>query len=282
MTVTIAEETTSRYVQAGKVKMHYNDVGSGPAIVCLHGGGPGASGWSNFRENVEAFSAEHRALLVDLPQYGKSDKVTITGPRLSSYAQILLDFLDALGLDQADFVGNSFGGQVAIKLAIDHPERVKRVVIIGSTPVNFSLFCPMPLEGIKLIQGYYKGEGPTLEKMRKLLTTLVYDASFLTEEVLKERYEASIDPDIIRVANGPQPDRQDLTAEFPRMKAPLLAVWGMDDRAGALDVGLLMTRAMPNAQMHIFSKCGHWAQVEHAEEFNELVLSFLKRPLPKA
>jgi len=282
MTATISEATTSKYAQAGNVKIHYNEIGSGEPIVCFHGGGPGASSWSNFRENVEAFSRGHRVLLVDLPQYGKSDKITITGPRLTSYAKIMFDFLDAVGLQKVDFVGNSFGGQVAMKMAIDRPERVKHVVIIGSTPVNFSLFCPMPLEGIKMIQAYYKGEGPSLEKMRTLIKTLVYDSSFLTEEVLKERFEASNDPEVIRCANGPQPEREDLTAQFPKMKAPLLAVWGMDDRFGALDVGLLMTRAMPNAQMHIFSKCGHWAQVEHAEEFNELVLSFLKRPLPKA
>jgi 4,5:9,10-diseco-3-hydroxy-5,9,17-trioxoandrosta-1(10),2-diene-4-oate hydrolase len=277
MTATITEASTSKYVQAGKVKIHYNEVGSGPPIICLHGGGPGATGWSNFRDNVEAFSAENRVLLVDLPQWGKSEKLVITGPRLTPYGRIMNDFMEALGIKSADFVGNSFGGQVALMTAIDFPERVASAVVIGSTPVNFSLFCPMPLEGIKLINEYYKGEGPTLEKMRKLLTTLVYDASFLSETVLKERFEASTDPEIVKVNNGPRPERQDLTAQFGRIKAPVLAVWGLDDRAGALDIGLLMLRAIPNAQMHIFSKCGHWAQVEHAAEFNDLVLSFIKQ-----
>lgn len=280
MTLTISEQSTSKFVQAGKVKIHYNEIGSGPPLICFHGGGPGASGWSNFRDNVAAFSGKYRTLLVDLPQYGKSDKIPLTGGRLSANAEIMRDFLDAVGIEKADFVGNSMGGQVALKMAIDYPERMGHIVVIGSTPVMYSLFCPMPVEGIKLINNYYKGEGPTLEKLKVLLTTLVYDASNLTDEVLKERFETSIDPDIIRVNKGPQPARQDLTPDFSRIKSPVLVVWGMDDRFGALDVGILMTRAIPNAQMHIFNKCGHWAQVEHADEFNALVLDFMSRPLP--
>lgn len=273
---TISEASTSKFAMAGDVQIHYHDIGTGPAIVCFHGAGPGASAWSNFNRNVEAFSRDHRVLLVDLPQFGKSAKIAIDGPRLTALAKIMRDFLDALGVDRADFVGNSFGGQVAVKIAIDYPERVGHVVTIGSAPVSYSLFCPMPLEGIKLISNYYKNDGPSLEKLRQLLTMLVYDASFLTDELLQDRYQVSIDPEIIKVNALPPAGRQDLTAELPRIKAPTLVVWGMDDRFGALDVGLLMTRAIPNAQMHIFNKCGHWAQVEHAEEFNHLVLSFFK------
>jgi pimeloyl-ACP methyl ester carboxylesterase len=271
---TISEASTSKYVQAGGVRMHYNDVGSGPPIICLHGAGPGASSWSNFSLNIEAFSREHRVLLVDLPQYGKSEKIPIEFPKLTNLARMLRDFMDAVGIERADFVGNSFGGQVSLKTAIDYPDRVGHVVLIGSAPVAHSLFCPMPVEGVKLIGSYYRDGGPSLEKLRKILTTLVYDASIVNEQTLDERYQASIDPDAVRVHSLPAPEKQDLTAEFPRVKAPTLVVWGMDDRAGALDVGLLMTRAIPKAQMHIFGKCGHWAQVEHAEEFNALVLSF--------
>ena len=165
-----------------------------------------------------------------------------------------------------------------IKLAIDAPDRVNRLVVIGSAPVVHSLFCPMPLEGIKMIGGYYRGAGgPSFEKMKAIATTLVYDASNVTDDMIRERYEASIDPQAIEVNSGPPPERQDLTAEFSKVQAPTLVVWGMDDRFGALDVGLLMTRAFQNAEMHIFSKCGHWAQVEHAAEFNQLVLAFFGR-----
>jgi pimeloyl-ACP methyl ester carboxylesterase len=274
--IAISEASTSKFVQAGGVKIHYNEVGSGPPMICLHGAGPGANSWGNFRRNLDAFSREHRVLLVDLPMFGKSEKIAIGAPKLTNLARIIRDFMDAAGVDRADFVGNSYGGQVALKTAIDYPERVGHVVMIGSAPVERSLFAPMPVEGVKLIGAYYKEGGPSIEKMRKLLTTLVYDASIITDDVVRERYEASIDPDTVKVHSLPSGPKQDLGAEFGRVKAPTLVVWGMDDRAGALDVGLLMTRMIPNAQMHIFGNCGHWAQVEHAEEFNELVLSFLK------
>ena len=271
------EAATSKYVQAGGIRVHYHDIGTGYPVIMLHGAGPGASSWSNFRRNVEVFAERHRALLVDMPQYGKSEKVVIEGGRLAYTASVLDDLMQQLRIDKAHFVGNSMGGQAAIKLAIDHPERVDRLVVIGSTPVSTSLFCPMPLEGIKLIAGYYRGEGPSLAKMRQLLETIVYDSSFLTDEIIRERYEASIDPDSVRVMSGPPPLREDLSGELHLVRCPTLLVWGLDDRFGALDIGIFMARKMQNAQMHLFSKCGHWAQVERADEFNRLVLDFLGR-----
>ena len=133
----------------------------------------------------------------------------------------------------------------------------------------------MPLEGIKLIAGYYRDGGPSMEKMRKLIETLVYDSSFLTEETVRERYEASIDPDTVRVMSAPPPMREDLSGELHKVACPTLLVWGLEDRFGALDIGLFMARKMQNARMHLFSKCGHWAQVEKVDEFNRLVLDFL-------
>src|SRR5215218_9919409 len=125
----VDEATTSRFVQAGGVRLHYHDVGSGEHVIMLHGAGPGASSWSNFSRNVDAFARNHRALLVDMPQYGKSDKVVIEGGRLTYTARVLRDMLDVLGIQRAHFVGNSMGGQAAIKLAIDAPERVDKLVV---------------------------------------------------------------------------------------------------------------------------------------------------------
>ncbi|HEY3061245.1 MAG TPA: alpha/beta hydrolase [Chloroflexota bacterium] len=275
----VDETSTSRFVQAGDVRMHYNEVGSGEPVIMLHGTGPGASSWSNFQHNVSAFSENFRALLVDMPQYGKSQKVVIQGGRLTYTAQVLRDFMAALGIEHAHFVGNSMGGQVAIKLAIDAPEKVDKLVVIGSNPVSYSLFSPMPLEGIKHIAGYYRGEGgPSLDKMRRLFQTILFDQSFATEDAIRERYEASIEPEVVALMTGSPPANQDLSAELHMMKAPCLIIWGADDRFGALDVGLLMLKRFPNARMHIFNRCGHWAQVEHADAFNRLVIDFLNFP----
>jgi len=278
MQALIADEaTTSHFVQAGDVRMHYNEVGTGTPVIMLHGTGPGASSWSNFSNNVEAFGNKFRAILVDMPQYGKSQKVVIEGGRLTYTSRVLQDLMDALQIERAHFVGNSMGGQVAIKLAIDAPERVDKLVVIGSNPVSYSLFTPMPLEGIKHIMGYYRADGgPSLDKMRRLMQTILYDQSFLDEAAVRERYEASIEPEVVEVmTKAPPPANQDLSAELHLVKAPTLVVWGADDRFGALDVGLLLTRRIPNSRMHIFNHCGHWAQVEHADEFNRLVIDFL-------
>jgi pimeloyl-ACP methyl ester carboxylesterase len=270
----ISEEATSKFAQVGKLRIHYNEVGTGEPLICLHGAGPGASSWSNFRTNIDAFSSKYRTILWDMPQYGKSEKIVIEGGRLTFVSGVLREFMDQLGIEKTRIVGNSMGGQVGIKLAIDSPERVEKLVVIGSTPVGQSLFCPMPLEGIKMIGNYYKGEGPSLEKMRTLIQTLLYDSSFLTEEVLQERYESSLDPDVIRIMRDSAPGREDLSDQLHKVACPALIVWGMDDRFGALDIGLLMQRKFQDARMHIFAKCGHWAQVEHADEFNRLVLDF--------
>jgi pimeloyl-ACP methyl ester carboxylesterase len=266
----------SKFVTVEGVRLHYQELGSGYPVICIHGAGPGASAESNFKLNAGPFSEKFRVILYDMPQYGKSAKVVLTEPRLKYNARILNGFMAALGIDKAHIVGNSMGGQVAMKLGLDYPDRLTRVVIIGSTPMP-PIFAPFPVEGIKLIARYYKGSGPSREKLRDLLQTILYNPSFLTEDVFEERYQASIDPETVELFGKRQGEmpRENLAPDLPKLKAKLLAVWGMDDRFGALDVGLQLTRMVPDARMHIFTKCGHWAQVEHAAEFNRLVLDFL-------
>jgi pimeloyl-ACP methyl ester carboxylesterase len=273
--VVLDEAASGHYLQAGSVKLYYNDVGSGEPVIMLHGAGPGASSWSNFQGNLPAFAERFRVLLVDMPQFGKSEKLVIEEGRLTFTARALAAFMDELGLESAHFVGNSMGGQAAIKLAIDAPERVSKLVVIGSAPVSQSLFTPTPLEGIKHIAGYYRGDGPSMDKMRRLMEVIVYDQSLITEEAVRERYEASLDPDVMRIMASSPPRNEDLSAQLHLVQCPALVVWGMDDRMGALDVGLLLTRRFPKARMHIFNRCGHWAQVEHRDEFNRVVLDFL-------
>jgi pimeloyl-ACP methyl ester carboxylesterase len=266
----------SKFITVEGVKLHYQEMGSGAPLLCLHGAGPGASAESNFRLNAGPLSEKFRVILLDSPQYGKSAKVVLTEPRLKFNARILNGFMNALSIDKAQIVGNSMGGQIGLKLGLDFPERLTKIVIIGSTPM-VPIFAPFPVEGIKLIARYYKGAGPSREKLRELLETIVYDSSFLTDQIFEERYQASIDPETVELFGKRQGEipRENLGPELPKLKAKLLAVWGMDDRFGALDVGLQMTRIVPDARMHIFTKCGHWAQVEHAAAFNRLVLDFL-------
>jgi len=272
----MATQLESKFVTVDGVRLHYQELGSGYPLICIHGAGPGASAESNFKLNAGPFAEKFRVILYDMPQYGKSDKIALTQPRLKYNAQLLSGLLNQLGIDKAHIVGNSMGGQVALKFGLDFPAMLERVVVIGSGAMT-SIFTPTPVEGVKMIARYYKGSGPSREKLRELLTTIVYDASFLTDEIFEERYKASIDPEVVELFGKRQGElpRETLAADLNKLKAKLLVIWGMDDRFGALDVGLQMTRIVPDAQMHIFARCGHWAQIEHAAAFNRLVLDFL-------
>jgi pimeloyl-ACP methyl ester carboxylesterase len=115
--------------------------------------------------------------------------------------------------------------------------------------------------------------------MRQLLETLVYDRSFVTDDVVRARYEASTDPATIQANAGPMWEKESLEGQLGGLEAPVLIVWGQDDRAAPLDVALRMVRELPNGRLVVFSRCGHWAQVEHATEFNALVRTFLETDL---
>jgi len=272
---TTTSDPAGRSARVEGLDIHYVELGEGEPLVMLHGTGPGASGWSNFRLTAPAFADRYRVIVPDLPRYGRSSKVAITGPRLTVLSGIVGRFLDELGIERASFIGNSMGGQTAMKLAIDRPALVRRLAVIGSPPLRASSLAPWPAEGIRLIEQYYKGEGPSLDKMRALLRTLVFDPRFVTEDIVRERYESSVDPAAIAANAGPAWDRENLEGQLERLVAPTLIVWGQDDRAAPLDIAFRMLRELPDARLVVFSRCGHWAQVEHADEFNAVVKTFL-------
>jgi len=268
---------TSRFASAGGVRIHYHDVNptsSGLPLVCLHGAGPGASAWSNFRGNVEAFASRYRTILVDLPQYGRSDKPVITEGRQSFSARVMRELLDELGIERANLLGNSMGGQIALKLAIEWPYHVHRVVAVGSSPTK-TVLAPWPVEAVRQIRNYYTGTGPSLEKMRALIESMVVNTSLVTEELVKERFEASLDPDALRVFSSSPPVQEDFGSDLERVQAKVLLIWGQEDRAGALEVGLYMLKHIPDCELHVFNRTGHWVQLERQDEFNRLVLDFL-------
>ena len=273
----VMEERGGRFVEAGEARIHVNDIGAGYPVVCLHGGGPGAGGWSNFRFNIEAVSARYRMILMDMPNFGKSDMIVSKKGRLSLCAEMIAGVMDGLGIDKAHFIGNSMGAQSVFKFALDHPRRVDRFVAIGNNTYTRTFFAPRPSEGIKLIAEYYSGEGPTVAKMRKLLTTIVHDAGFITEEVVRQRYEASAEDRVVALWSRNPPKPEDISDQLHRVACPVLFVWGAQDRFSSIDSGLAMVNILQNAEMHIFPRCGHWAQVEHAEAFNRLALEFLGR-----
>lgn len=278
------EASTSRFidVEEGEIKgrIHVNDTGAGEeTVVMFHGSGPGASGWSNFHRNVDAFvDAGYRVLLIDSPGFNKSYPL-VTSSRDGAYAQAAKGVMDQLGIARAHMIGNSMGGATAMRMAVDYPEMVGKLIMMGGGSVGASTTVPMPTEGLKRLQGLYRQ--PTMENLRLMLDIFVHDPSTLTEELINGRFEnMSRRPEHLAnfVASlGVSAGRSNYSHLLPKLTLPTLIIWGRDDRFVPLDLGLRMLWGMPNAELHVFSRCGHWAQWEHADRFNRLVLDFLAR-----
>ncbi len=281
------ESGTSKFihVKEGKLdaQIHINDTGgAGEAVVMLHGSGPGASGWSNFYRNVDAFAqAGYRVLLIDCPGWSKSDPIIVDqGWRSEINAAAVKGVLDVLGIEKAHLVGNSMGGTNALTFALMYPQRLGKLIIMGGGGVGLSNFVPLPTEGIKLLRAVYVN--PSLESLQAMLKVFVFDPGALTEELVTARLNNMMNNRIhldnfVKSLNLNPAFSPDLSQRLPEIKAPTLITWGRDDRFVPLDCGLRMVWGLPDAELHVFSKCGHWAQWEHAEKFNRLVIEFLDR-----
>ncbi|MFI7132142.1 alpha/beta fold hydrolase [Nonomuraea sp. NPDC050153] len=276
------EPPNGSYADADGVKYHYLDLGSGPDTIFLHGGGPGCTGWSDFGPVAPLFAADRRCLIVDILQYGKSEKCVITGPMWDFHAARTVALMDALGVDRADFVCNSWGGTIALCLAARHPDRVRSLVITGSMPVFYGPLAPLP-EGARRGRNardvYYGGEGPTREKMRDLITRLEwYDGDRLPESTLDLRYEQSLDPEeraLAAMSDSPRGEWQDLTAELAEIQAPALFMWGMQDAFLTPDYPLMLARMVPRGNLYVMDHAGHHLQEERPEAYHAVVTGFL-------
>ncbi|NEB94885.1 alpha/beta fold hydrolase [Streptomyces bauhiniae] len=279
----LTAQSTSRFVQTKRFRIHYHEAGQGHPIVLLHGSGPGATGWSNFRPNIEALSSGHRVLAVDMPGWGESDTQTAETGR--DHVDALIDFLDEAGVDRAALVGNSMGGMTAISTAIHHPDRVSHLVTMGAPSPGPNLFSAGngPSEGLKvLIEAYQE---PTAENMKRLVRIMCFDPAMATDELAALRSAAATaHPEHLRsFLEGAQvtPDESPmaaffgLTSRLAGIKAPTMAIHGRDDRVVHFENSLRLTTVVPDSRLVLLNRCGHWAQIEHAAEFNRLVASFV-------
>src|SRR4051812_24583214 len=181
------EEQTSKIAKvAGGRSIHYNEVGSGPPVLFVHGSGPGATSWSNFAPNVKVLSKSFRCLLVDAPGYGKSDPMVITDePRSTVNARALRDLLDALGIERASIIGNSMGGGAGLAFAVDYPDRIDKLIVMGASGGGTGFYSQTPTEGIKILNETYRE--PTVENFGRLVRIMVFDSSSVTDALLEER-----------------------------------------------------------------------------------------------
>lgn len=273
----------TRTVAVGASQIHLSEFGAGVPVLMLHGGGPGASGVSNYSRNIDALAAAgFRVLVPDMPGYGKSSKDIDAGDPFGNLATAMHGLLDALDIPRAHLIGNSLGGACALRMALDRPERIGRIVLMG--PGGVAISSSAPTEGLKRLLTYYAGEGPTIEKLRAFICgDLVYDASRIPEEVLRQRFESSIQPEVM--ANPPLRPPKDLEAfkkldflldpRLPKLNNPTLVVWGTEDRVNPPSGAPALQKLMPACDVVLFARTGHWAQWERAEEFNGMVAAYL-------
>ncbi len=277
----LTEESTSNIVHIDNLDMdlHYNEAGTGETVIMLHGGGPGAAGWSNFSRNMEAFSAKYRTILLDCPGFNKSDAVIAEEARDSLNAKAVKGLMDKLGIEKAHLVGNSMGGATALSFSLAYPDSLGKMVLMGAGGGGRSLFTAMPMEGIKLLIALY--QKPSLEALKRMIQVFIYDPSLMSDELIEGRYENMMrKPEHMEnfmksIARTPG-IVTDFSPRLHEVQAPTCIIWGRDDRFVPLDHGLKFVWGIPNADLHVFSKCGHWAQWEHADKFNRLVLGFLE------
>ena len=273
----VTKESTSRFVTVGDTRLHFHEAGTGPNVVlCIHGGAPGASGWSNFGSTLPGMAEGARVIVVDLPGYGQSDVIELSGGKYRPMAALFAAMLDELGIEKAAVVGLATGGAVAIAMALHHAEKVDRLALVSSAG-GVPLFSTMPSEGQKAIRSYYAGDGPSRAKMRAYLELMMFDTSLVTDELVEERYLESVAGGEERRAGAESAGvpAEPLWKDLGSITVPTLIVWGTENRVQGFDNALFLLKQIPNAQLHLYKKTGLWVPFERAAEFSRLLLNFL-------
>ncbi|MFC9786700.1 alpha/beta fold hydrolase [Rhodococcus sp. NPDC127528] len=282
MTAVLDFDSTSR-TMGGEYELHYHEAGSGPVLLMLHGSGPGVSGWSNFAGNFPVFAEHFRTIVLDMPGFGRSParEWNDVYPRVA--ADAIRYFLDELDIDSVDIVGNSMGGNVGTEFALAHPERVRRMVLMGPGGLAVNSFAPPVSEGSRRLFEFLAN--PTREGMVAWVDTMVGNPAVVTDELIDQRLANALAPGaiantfkIFQTFSDPRfADRPQLWARAAQVRQETLLVWRRDDRMLPYEGSLFPFRQMPNAELHVFSRCGHWAQIERKADFERLTLEFLGR-----
>ena len=187
---------TERTVRVNGKQIYLAEKGNGTPVVLLHGGGPGASGVSNYSRNIDALAEHFRVIVPDMPGYGRSAKGVDRRDPFGYLADHIRGMLDEVGVGRAHLVGNSYGGACALRLALDTPQRVDRLVLMG--PGGIGTTRGLPTDGLKSLLAYYGGDGPSIDKLRAFIRNyLVYDGNSVPESLIETRYHASIDPEVV-------------------------------------------------------------------------------------
>jgi len=283
----LTAESTSRFADLPSgVRLHYHEAGDPAAetVLLLHGGGPGASAWSNFGRTLGVLSDRFHVLAIDQVGYGKSGKPSTLPKQFYTYsADLIVELMDQLEIEQAHAVGNSLGGGTAVRLALNHGKRAGRLVLMAPGGLSLYPFHADPTEGVKRLMEFSAPPGPSKEKLAAFLRTLVFDPSMITDELVDERFASASDPEALTgmaamgatFYNPAMIEEGMLWRDAHRLRQRVLLVWGREDRVNPLDGALVALKQIPRAQLHVFGGCGHWAMLEKFDEFNAVTTQFL-------
>ena len=277
---------TLRELATDEGVLRYHEAGAGPALLLLHGSGPGVTGWRNFRQNLPALAERFRCLVLEFPGFGVSDP-TDRHPMVAA-PRAVRTLLDGLGLRRVDVIGNSMGGVVALQLATRVPEVFRRIVTIGG--VGTTLFSPFPAEGLNLLMDFT--DQPSRDGLVRWLNSMVCDTALITEQLVEERWRQATDPATLasarkmygrealraQLAAAGESDQPPYWAMLHKVRARTLLTWGRDDRVSPLDMALVPLRTIPDAELHVLPNCGHWAMIEQRKAWENAVIAFLTRP----
>jgi 4,5:9,10-diseco-3-hydroxy-5,9,17-trioxoandrosta-1(10),2-diene-4-oate hydrolase len=255
------------------LRLHYLDEGQGPVVLWMHGSGPGASGFSNFKGNFPKFvEAGYRNIVLDLPGFGRSDKPDDGQYDLAFFVATLREFISAAGIERCTLLGNSLGGAIALGLALAEPQRVERLILLapGGVEERETYF---KMSGIQRMVTLF-GAGPIgMPEMRSMMSLQLFDPSILPDDLLAERVAVAVT----------QPKNLFSTMMIPNMEArlgeidcPILGFWGSNDNFNPVSGAQRIIDGAPNARFVVLNRCGHWVQVEHRELFNRTCLDFLQ------
>lgn len=260
-------------IVANGITTNYHDQGSGEPVLMIHGSGPGVTAFANWRLTMPVLARNFRVIAPDMVGFGYTERPAGVQYSMSNWVSHALGLLDALKIERAHVVGNSFGGGLALALAIRAPERVKRLVLMGSAATSFKL-----TQGLDDVWGYT----PSFENMRKIMDIFAYDRSLVNDELAKLRYEASIRPGYQESFSSmfPAPRQRWIDALASReediraLPHEALIIHGREDKIIPLSASYKLFDLIPRAQLHVFGRCGHWTQIEHAARFSKLVSDF--------
>jgi 4,5:9,10-diseco-3-hydroxy-5,9,17-trioxoandrosta-1(10),2-diene-4-oate hydrolase len=264
-----------KYADVGDgLRVHYQELGEGQPLVFLHGSGPGASGFSNFKRNYPYFAERgFRTLIPDTLGFGYSSRPDNIDYGLDFLVGKLAKFLDQVGVARAAVVGNSHGGALAIQLALTHPELVTKLVLMAPGGLE-ERETYMKMEGIRTMMSVFLAkDGITRDGMRKVFGLQLYDPLFLTDEIVEERFQiAEHQPKrVLTSLNVPH-----LTTRLGDIRCPIFALWGVNDKFCPVSGAMRIAESCKRSRVMLLSECGHWVMVEHTDLFNRLCLDFLR------